>query len=446
MADPALERARPQIAVIGPVFPYRAGIAYCTTALAAALENDADVEVISFRRQYPKRFYPGEADIDETLRSRTPPAARFALDILDPLTWIRTALELRKRAPDAVIFVWWIWVWALPYLAIIRLLRKRTRVILQCHNVSDKEPARWKSALTNAVLRRASAVVVHARSDEEEVRRRLGVGPGSGVRSEPTAAAQPRWPTRPPPLHSKRAAPEIIATFLPVHELGGSVPSRSEGRRRLGLPDGPLALFFGHVRPFKGLDLALRAWPLLKTPATLLVAGEAWWQSAEEYRHLARELALPFDDVPSLRERAASQAPASTAAARVLFEFRFIPDSEIADYFAACDVVVAPYRSEAQSGVAMTAFHFERPVIAAAVGGLPEIIDASNGLLVPPEDPTALARAVDAFFRASDRAALERGAAAAAARYSWSEYAATLRRLVDSGSKGSLISTNDTSS
>src|SRR5207302_10425048 len=76
----------------------------------------------------------------------------------------------------------------------------------------------------------------------------------------------------------------------------------------------------------------------------------------------------------------------------VLFDFRYIPDSEIATYFAAAGVVLAPYRVEAQSGVALTSFHFARPVIATTVGGLPEVIDGTNGILVPPEDPSALAR------------------------------------------------------
>jgi glycosyltransferase involved in cell wall biosynthesis len=431
MADPPHDPHHPRIALIGPVFPYRAGIAYCTTALASELAKHAEVDVVSFSRQYPKLFYPGGTDIDETLRSRTPAAARFELDILNPLTWIRTGLRLRRNPPDAVVFVWWVWVWALPYLTIIRLLRGSTRVILQGHNVSDKEPAGWKSWLTNAVLRRASAVIVHARSDEEEVVKRLGMGPDPGAGSETRSIARAR-PKR-PPLHWHRDVPQIVSTFLPVHELGGAVPARSEARRRLGLPDAPLALFFGHVRPFKGLDIALRAWGLLPTPVVLLVAGEAWWKSAEEYRRLARELGLACEEFSPPADREPAGPPgAASVAPRVLFDFRFIPDSEIADYFAACDVVVAPYRSEAQSGVAMTAFHFGRPVIAAAVGGLPEIIDDSNGILVPPENPPALAEAIEAFFQMSDRAALERGAAAAAARYSWPEYAARLLRLVDS--------------
>ncbi|MCU1347947.1 MAG: glycosyl transferase group 1 [Acidobacteria bacterium] len=364
-----------EIYIIGPVYPYRAGIAYCTTALAEELAKTHPVRIVSFSRQYPKRFYPGGDDVDESLRPRTPAGARFLLDVLNPLTWVRTALLLRRERPRVVIVVWWIWVWALPYRVLLSLLPREMRVVLQCHNIGDKEPAWWKRALTNWMLRRGDVLVVHAQSEADDAARRV-------------------------------PAQRIVKTFLPVHELGGAIPSRAEARRRLGIrDDGNVALFFGHVRPFKGLDIALRAWRELRSEVTLLVAGEAWWKGEEEYRSLAAGLE------------------------RVRFDFRFIPDSEIATYFAASDVVLAPYRIEAQSGVALTAFHFARPVIATRVGGLPEIIEENvNGLLVPPEDPSALARAVDAFF-ASD-ADLSAGAAASARKYSWPEYAEIVKRLL----------------
>jgi glycosyltransferase involved in cell wall biosynthesis len=354
--------------LIGPVYPYRAGIAYCTTRLAEEL----GAEVVSFHRQYPRSLYPGSSDIDPTLPRYE--RARFLLDIVNPLSWIKTARLLRREKPDAVILVWWVWVWALPYLTLLRFLPKSTRVVLQCHNIGDKEPAAWKSWLTNLVLRRGDVLVVHARTEAEDARSRT---------------SQP-----------------IVNTFLPVHEMGGEIPSRDEARRRLGLK-GNVALCFGHVRPYKGLDIALRAWRMLQSDVTLVVAGEAWWKGEEEYRELAKGLD------------------------NVRLDFRFIPDAELANYFAAADVVLAPYRAEAQSGVVLTSFHFARPVIASTVGGLPEIIeDGANGILIPPEDPRALARAVDAFFARGDREAMERRSAASARKYSWEEYARLFRRLV----------------
>jgi len=404
-----------RIAIVGPVFPFRAGIAYCTTRLAEELRKQGiishpppptphnPVHVISFSRQFPKRFYPGGDDIDPTLPRAD---AAFIVDVMNPFTWLRAGWRLRRY--DAVIFVWWVWLFAPAYRLMIAMLRRRTTVILQCHNVGDKEPTAWKRWLTNRVLRRADALVVHARTEADEAWKRSG-----GRR--------------------------VVKTFLPVHELGGTIPSRADARATLNIDNAAnVALFFGHVRPFKGLDIALRAWRELHVDATLVVAGEAWWERADEYVRLAAELGLArtqrrsdsqSDDASS--RTGESDLRETERCGGVLFDFRFIPDSEIATFFAAADVVLAPYRIEAQSGVALTAFHFARPVIATTVGGLPEVIDGSNGILVPPDDPTALARAVDEFFTTRDRASMEQSAAAAARKYSWTEYAAVFAALVD---------------
>ncbi|HXH94493.1 MAG TPA: glycosyltransferase, partial [Thermoanaerobaculia bacterium] len=359
--------------------------------------------VISFSRQFPKRFYPGGDDIDPTLPRAD---AAFIVDVMNPFTWLRAGWRLRKY--DAVIFVWWVWLFAPAYLVMIAMMRRRTTVILQCHNVGDKEPAAWKRWLTNRVLRRGDALVVHARTEADEAWKRSG-----GRR--------------------------VVKTFLPVHELGGAIPSRAEARATLDIDNAAnVALFFGHVRPFKGLDIALCAWRELHTEVILIVAGEAWWERADEYVRLAAELGLA-----QTQRRSDSQSDKTTSRtgesdlrktdlrSNVRFDFRFIPDSEIATFFAAADVILAPYRIEAQSGVALTAFHFARPVIATTVGGLPEVIDGSNGMLVPPDNPTALARAVDEFFTTRDRTSMEQSAAAAARKYSWTEYAAVFAALVD---------------
>jgi glycosyltransferase involved in cell wall biosynthesis len=386
-----------RVAIVGPVYPFRAGIAYCTTRLAEELGAD----VISFKRQFPRRFYPGGDDIDPTLPRAE---ADFVLDILNPLTWLRAGRRLRGY--DAVIFVWWIWVWALPYGILMATLPKRTKVILQCHNIGDKEPAWWKGWLTNRVLRRSDALVVHAATEAEDAWRR-----SRGRR--------------------------VVRTFLPVHELGTPPPPRDDAKRALGLAGRNVALFFGHVRPFKGLDIALRAWPELKSDVTLLVAGEAWWGTEDEYRKMAGVIPSREDGEGSRSSRAGWEGipPLRSAqrrddTANVRFDFRYIPDSEIATYFAAADVVLAPYRIEAQSGVALTAFHFARPVIATRVGGLPEIIDGHNGILIPPEDPSALAHAIDEFFTVCDRVAMEGAAAATARKHSWPEYANVFKALL----------------
>ena len=372
-----------RVALIGPVFPYRGAISLSTVELARQLRSATELTLISFSRQFPKRFYPGGDDIDETVRDLSPADARYSLDVLNPVTWIREGLRLRRSKPDVLVLVWWVWLWAIPYLTICFFLSRKTRVFVQCHNIGDKEPRWWKSLLANLLFRRADRLIVHSAKSVEEVEERFG----------------------------KKKAGETLLLFLPVLAIGRDVPSMAEARNNLGIQATNVALFFGNIRPFKGLDLALRGWKSVTGDVLLLVVGEIWFGDEARYRKIVEEEGI---------------------ADQVRFETRFIPDREVAAWFAAADVVVAPYRYENQSGVAMSAFHFGKPVIATAVGGLPDIIeDRVNGLLIPPEDPQALAAAVDRFFALDDRQALADGAGRSAQKYSWDRYGSAVLGIIE---------------
>jgi glycosyltransferase involved in cell wall biosynthesis len=129
-----------------------------------------------------------------------------------------------------------------------------------------------------------------------------------------------------------------------------------------------VALFFGRISHYKGLDVLLDAMPLAwaALPALrLVVAGEGI--------------------VP---EHRALEDP------RVELHLGHVPDYEVAGLFARAACVVLPYRQASQSGVATQARQHGRAVIASTVGGLPELVEADTGRLVPPEDPQALASAL----------------------------------------------------
>jgi len=101
-------------------------------------------------------------------------------------------------------------------------------------------------------------------------------------------------------------------------------------------------------------------------------------------------------------------------------------------YFSAADVVVQPYVSATQSGVAQIAFQFDRPLIVTDVGGLAEIVPHERaGLVVPPEDPEALAAAIVRFFRERMAEPLTAGVRAEKPRYSWDRLYEALEAMVD---------------
>jgi glycosyltransferase involved in cell wall biosynthesis len=184
--------------------------------------------------------------------------------------------------------------------------------------------------------------------------------------------------------------------------------TRESARSALGL-EGDVALFFGYVRHYKGLDTLLTAWKRVRAErpgATLVVAGE-FYERPEPYRELAAEVG------------------------GVRLVDRYIPDDEVEALFRAADVTVLPYRSGTQSGVTHVAYALGSPVVATTVGGITETVrDGETGLTCPPEDPEALARTLVRFFSEGMRERMAAPIAALRAEHSWEALARSTVDLV----------------
>ena len=169
----------------------------------------------------------------------------------------------------------------------------------------------------------------------------------------------------------------------------------------------PTGLFFGRIAPYKGLEILLQAAPLIRrqVPAfRLIVAGEG---DLTPYRQLL-------------------DCELGTGQCELIN--RFLSDAEMAELLARSSVVLLPYREATQSGVVPLAYGASRPVIASAVGALPEIIEhGRTGLLVPANDPETLAAAAVQLLQDPQRARClaEAGAAYARENLSWDAIAQT---------------------
>jgi len=341
-----------KIALVGPAYPLRGGIAQYLALLYRALEERHEVRFYSFRRQYPGLLFPGR-----TQKEEDPPALKVpstpVLDSVNPLSWWSAGRAVARWAPDALVFKWWTPFFAPSYHAVSRAARRAgTRVIYVCDNVTPHERGGLDSLLTRWGLAEVDAALVMSEAVRQDLLRfRPGI-PHRMVRH---------------PLYSQFGSPQDPA----------------EARRALGL-SGEVLLFFGFIRGYKGLDLLLKALPRMRRPATLCVVGE-FYEDRAPYDRLVAELGL---------------------AGRVRVLDRFAGEAEVRQYFSACDVAVLPYRSATQSGVIPLAYAMECPVITTTVGGLSEVVeDGGTGLLVPPEDPAALAAAADAFYERGGRPA-----------------------------------------
>lgn len=152
------------------------------------------------------------------------------------------------------------------------------------------------------------------------------------------------------------------ALFRPV--------DRAQARRQLGLPEGPLALFLGRLEPVKGPDLALQALALLPG-ASLVVTGNG-----------------------SLAASLRAQAMSLGLGSRVIWAGRQPPEM-VARYLAACDALFLPSRSEGEPNAVIEALACGRPVAAARVGAVAELVaEGVGGALARPGDPAELAAAL----------------------------------------------------
>jgi glycosyltransferase involved in cell wall biosynthesis len=375
-------------ALVGPLHPFRGGIAHYGALLAAELARDDAVLALNFTRLYPRLLFPGRSQFDDSEQPIRFEASRL-LGSLDPLSWRRAARRLAAFAPDALLMHWWHPFFAPAYGSLARLLRRRrpeTRVLFLCHNVLSHEGNRLDRLLARYALGAADACLLHSESDAAFL---AELRPGLRRAVHP----HPRY--------------EVFRRDL---------PSRAEARDRLGVGEGErMALFFGYVRAYKGLDLALEALARVDDPSLRLwVVGE-FYEERAPYEARIRELGI---------------------AERVTLVDRYVANEEVPVFFQAADLVVQPYRSATQSGIAQIAAAFARPVLATRVGGLPEQIeDGRTGLLVPPADPAALAAALARFFAEELGPGMETAILAAAERFSWASLAGALRALArESGS------------
>lgn len=368
-----------RVSMIAPFPPYRGGISqFATCSWEALADAGHEVQALSFTRQYPGLLFPGTSQFESTPTATRTPVDRV-IDSIGPWTWGRAANRIAAFEPDLVFFHHWMPFFAPAYGTIMGKVRKRrpsVRSIALVHNAIPHEPRPFDQRLNRWFLKRLNGYVVLS----EEVERDLW-------------ALGLRQPVR--RIHH------------PIYDRFGPAPSREEARDRLGIaPDTPLVLFFGYVRPYKGLSVLLegiaearRHLPELR----LIVAGE-FYEDEGKYRKIMSQLGI---------------------ARAVDVRNEFLPDDEVATLFAACDVVAQPYLTATQSGVAQIAFHFERPMILTDVGGLAEIVqDGHAGLVVPPRDPDALAEAIERFFDQDLAAELTEGVRARKEDFSWD-------RLVD---------------
>lgn len=374
-----------KIRILGPAHPYRGGIAKFDEVLATAFGREGhDVKIINFTLQYPSFLFPGR-----TQYTRMAPPEGIVIErrinSVNPLNWPVVGREIAREEPELVIPRFWMPFMGPSLGTIVRTIGHRsphTRIIALADNIVPHEHRPGDRPLTDYFLRQTDAVIYMS----DEVGRDLDSFEYKGLRT---------------------MSPH------PIYDTYGTPVVKAEACAALGLdPESSYVLFFGFIRDYKGLDLLLEAWAMLKaqgftTGRKLLIGGE-YYGNKEKYNALIKGLGL---------------------ADNVIVHDRYIDENQVRNYFGAADLVVQPYKSATQSGVTQVAYHFGVPMVVTRVGGLPEIVPDGRVGYVVDVAPSAIAEAIARFYDENKAEVFRANIEAEKERFSWSALTDTFTRL-----------------
>ena len=362
-----------QIVVLGLSYPFRGGIAHHSTLLVRALRKKHAVKFITLSRQYPDVLFPGKTQYDYSAQGLTE-ENNALIDSVNPLSWLRVAYDLTRQRVDLVVVQWWNPFFGLAFGTIVNLLSlvAKSKICFLCHNVLPHESTLVDRMLSKYAFHSGKYFIVHS---DEDKRHLLAIKPGAVVRKN------------------------VHPTFSIFGDFAAY--EKDQARRELGIaPDRRTLLFFGLIRPYKGLKYLIQAMAgvVKSLDCVLLVVGE-FYEAKDEYQALIKQLDLEK---------------------HIIIHDEYVKNEAVALYFSSADVVVLPYVSATQSGIVQIAFGLNKPVITTNVGGLPEAVeDGKTGFVVEPESPEKLRQAILKFYEGNYEAQFTARIKTNSAAFSW---------------------------
>jgi glycosyltransferase involved in cell wall biosynthesis len=362
-----------KITILSTAYPLRGGIAHFIGLLYKELSKSHEVNVITFKRQYPSFLFPGKTQLEggDTVEKID---TRILVDSINPLNWFRVGKLIKRESPDLLVYKYWMPFFAPCFGTISRIAKKngKTKVLTICDNVFPHERKPGDKAFTNYFFKVVDYFVLLSEKVKEDL---IKLKPG--------------------------AKNEVLQH--PVYSNFGEAVSKEEAKEFLKIKDEKLILFFGFIRDYKGLDVLFDAMAELKNKINvkLVVAGE-FYSNKDKYKKLIDDLGIEGS----------------------LYLFTdFIPTSEVKYYFSATDAVILPYKDATQSGIVQIAMNFKKPVIAANAGGLGEVIhDDYTGFIVKKENPKQLADAILRFYKENKEHEFVNNISKEVEKYSWSKF------------------------
>ncbi len=353
-----------KIVIVGPAYPYRGGQALVEAHLYDTLTKlGYDCETISFTLLYPKIFFPGKTQFDESKSvffNHNEKIHRI-INSINPFTWFRAVKKIKSLAPDNVIFVWWMPFFGPAYGTIAYLVKKLTKakITFLVENYISHENRWFDKFFSKITLNQSDFYICQSNFVKNQI---------AAVHSNP-----------------------IFKTTLSVfdcYNLGKF--NKTSAREFLNIPaTDKVVMFFGLIRRYKGLDKLIQAYPLIKENypnLTLLIVGECY-EDIDYYEDII--------DTVGARNK-------------TILINQFVANESIEPYFKAADVVCLPYNSASQSGILMMAYGFNTPVIVNNVGGLPElVVEGKTGAVISDNSPQSISEGVSRIYEYDSKENIE---------------------------------------
>jgi glycosyltransferase involved in cell wall biosynthesis len=382
--------SRPQpwrVVVVGSGTHFLSGISVYTVRVANALAARNRVALITMRRLVPARLYPGWKRVGADLSTLRVDSRVARFDGVDwfwvPSIFLAAWFLLRHR-PQVMVMQWWSGSVLHSYLLLAALARLwGSRVVIEFHEVLDTGEAniplvhRYVRTLAPFLMRMADGLCFHSEFDRQLV-----------GQSWPMVTGRPS---------------EVLPHGPYDHYLGEADKVRP---LREAPPEACNLLFFGVIRPFKGVEHLVAAFEQIPDDEIgnfwLTVVGETWegWT-------------LPAEMIARSPRRD-----------RITFVNRYVSDEELHGYLAGADAVVLPYLRSSLSGPLHVAMSYGLPIVLSEVGGNVESAAGYRGIIpIVPGEPAGIAEALRGL------------PALRGARYehpqSWSATAAAYERLFE---------------
>ena len=367
------------------VFPsYRGGISKFSDHLYQALSEWYPVRAFNYKKLYPPLLFPGTSQF---LEESDEPYAHPTLHAYNPFNWKSAYRRMIHAETQVYLYSHWHPFFTASQISILKEIKTRNPQVYTAgilHNVLPHEHFPMQQVLTRRLLTLTDAPIVLSEQTHQEY---LGLMSGE----------------RPHRL------------FHPVYDQSWPTEDRESIRKRLGIQPGEVAvLFFGLVRSYKGLDVLIDALNLIhleKTRIRPFIVGEFYIDSQQLLSKIKDEH-LPYYEIVN----------------------RYVSDQDAANYLAASDIMVLPYRSASQSGVLSNALNFNLPALVTDLPGLTELVrQDETGRIAEPGNAVSLARELVYMSTEADLGSMRRHVEAYRKELSWSRFVDEFSEIVHIG-------------